>query len=108
MAMMLPKLTSVLATLLVAGSQTLAVAAEGNGAPAERPLTRAEVLADLQIWRESGLQALQEGEESAVYTPRHDAALARYAALRASPSFSALVQRIAQQRGEVVQMTAAK
>ncbi|MDO9074565.1 MAG: hypothetical protein Q7U73_14985 [Rubrivivax sp.] len=106
--MMVSKLTSVLGTLLVAGSTTLAVAAEGDGAAAERPLSRAEVLADLQIWRESGLEALQEGEESAVYTPRHDAALARYAALRASPAFGALVQRIAQQRGERVLMSAAK
>lgn len=106
--MMLSKLTSVLATLLCAGSTTLACAAEGSGTAAEAPLSRAEVLADLQIWRESGLAALQEGEESAVHTPRHDAALARYAALRAAPSFSALVHRIAQQRGERVLMTAAK
>lgn len=106
--MMLTKLTSVLATLLCAGSTTLACAADGSGAGAEAPLSRAEVLADLQIWRESGLEALQEGEESAVYTPRHDTAVARYTALRASPSFSVLVQRIAQQRGERVLMTAAK
>ncbi len=106
--MMLPKLTSVLATLLCAGSTTLACAADGANTAAAPPLTRAEVLADLQIWRESGLEALQEGEESAVYTPRHDAALARYTALRTAPSFSVLVQRIAQQRGERVLMSAVK
>lgn len=106
--MMLSKLTSALATLLCAGSTTLACATEAADTVAAPPVSRAEVLADLQIWRESGLEALQEGEESAVYTPRHDAALARYTALRASPSFAALVQRIAQQRGERVLMTAAK
>lgn len=105
--MMLSKLTSALATLLCAGSTTLACATE-TADTAAAPVSRAEVLADLQIWRESGLQALQEGEESAVYTPRHDAALARYAALRASPSFGALVHRIAQQRGERVLMSAVK
>ena len=106
--MKLSTLNAILTTLLVAGSPTLAVAAEGKEAATERPLSRAEVLADLQIWRESGLEALQEGEESVAHTPPHDAALARYAALRASPAFGALVQRIAQQRGERVLMSAAK
>jgi hypothetical protein len=106
--MKLSTLNSILATLLVSGSPTLALADDGMATAAERPLSRAEVLADLQIWRESGLEALQNGEESAVCTPHYDAALARYAALRASPAFAALVQRIAQQRGETVLVSAAK
>ena len=67
-------------------------------------LTRAEVLADLQIYRQSGLAELERvGEGSAdVFTPEHRRAQGRYAALRASPEFAALVQSIAQRRGESV------
>lgn len=66
------------------------------------------MLGELQLWYESGLAALENGEESLVSTPRHDAAVARYAALRASPGFGALMQRIAQQRGERVLMAGAQ
>jgi hypothetical protein len=70
---------------------------------AESTLTRAEVLADLQIWRESGLAALSRGEAGYnVFTLAYRQAQARYRALRASPRYAELVQRIAQERGENV------
>ena len=65
-------------------------------------LTRSEVLADLQIYRESGLADLDRGEAVDWTSPAHARAEARYARLRASPYYATLVQRIAAQRGETV------
>jgi hypothetical protein len=73
---------------------------------AQAPVTRAEVLADLQIWRESGMAALSDGEEGRADTPAYRVATANYAARRAAPSFAALVLRIAQRLGEKVMLAA--
>lgn len=60
--------------------------------PAKSTLTRAEVLAELQIWREAGLDRFERPEVDAA---RDEAGLAaaraRYAALRHSPRFAELV-----------------
>ncbi len=65
--------------------------------------TRAEVLADLQLWRESGLADASVGEGGYnAFSPRYREAQARYRALRSSPRYAELVQRIAAHRGEVV------
>ena len=71
---------------------------------AQSTKTRAEVLADLQIWRESGLAALEEVGDgnSAFNDPRWAAAQARYQQLRASPAYAELVQKFARQRGQAV------
>ncbi len=63
----------------------------------DRPKTRAEVLADLQIYRESGLAAFDrsEGEPSA-NTAAHQAARERYEALKASGRYQALVTALSQ------------
>jgi hypothetical protein len=59
-------------------------------------LTRAEVLADLQLWQRAGLSAFGRGQASAdVHAPGYRAAYARYEALRASPEYDALVATIA-------------
>jgi hypothetical protein len=79
-----------------------------NAAAAEGPVSRAEVLADLQIWHASGMADLDNGEVGMAYTPVHDAVLARYEALRAAPSFAALVHRIAQRLGDKVVLAAAQ
>lgn len=64
-------------------------------------LSRAEVLADLQIWREAGLHTFGQGEASAdTSSVAYRRAVEQYAALRSSPTFAALVQRIAAERGE--------
>lgn len=78
--------------------------AYGSFAPREivSTLTRAEVIADLQIWRESGMADLSPGEASAdVFGARYRQAQARYLALRSSPRYAQLVQKIAEERGEV-------
>lgn len=64
--------------------------------------TRAEVLADLQVWRASGLATLDVDPSQAPFTSRaYLSARARYDQMRASPDFAALVRDIAIRRGEV-------
>jgi hypothetical protein len=78
-------------------------AADSEGGAAQVPLSRAEVLADLQIWQQSGMSAFDNGEASAdPSNASYSAAQARYVALRSSPEFSQLVSRIAQERGDVM------
>lgn len=64
----------------------------------ERPLSRAEVLADLQIYRESGLAAFDrsEGEPSA-NTAAYAAARARYEALKRDGRYQTLVTALGRQ-----------
>jgi hypothetical protein len=69
-------------------------------------LSRAEVLADLQVWKASGLAQLQHGDTPNVFSVEYQRASALYAALRKSPHFAVLVQTIAAKRGEVVAGTA--
>ena len=66
--------------------------------------SRAEVLADLEIWRKSGLAEFEgfgEGKYNNV-DPRYLAAQAKYQELRSSPQFAERVQQIARKRGQVV------
>jgi hypothetical protein len=81
-----------------------AVTDETAPAVSEQPhtLSRAEVLADIQIWRESGLAELQHSDMPDVYSAEYQRASAKYQALRKSPRFAELVQSIAAKRGEVV------
>jgi hypothetical protein len=65
-------------------------------------LSRAEVLADLQVWKASGLAELQNGYTSEIFGSQYQRASARYEALRKSPHFAELVQSIAAKRGDVV------
>lgn len=59
------------------------------------PLTRAAVLADLQVWRLSGLQDLNRGESAPdLNRDEYKRALATYQYLRSSPQFDMLVQRL--------------
>ncbi|WP_343607851.1 DUF4148 domain-containing protein [Roseateles sp.] len=57
--------------------------------------SRAEVLADLAIYRESGLAAVDRTEDFALNAGQRAQAEARYAALKASPKYAELVQRFA-------------
>ena len=62
--------------------------------------TRAEVLADLQLWQESGLSRYEGfGEGPNTYDPGYRAAQAKYAELRASPRFAELVAKFSSGRG---------
>ena len=79
------------ATLLasLAGFAGLAMAAEDN----TRPLTRAEVLADLQVYRESGLAQAELPENAGQDTARVTQAKAKYAQLRTSAYYASLVKQ---------------
>lgn len=93
------------AALFALGASHAAMAEDSSWSNAPQPastVTRAEVLADLQIYRESGLAALDRGDAHDTNTAAHARAEAKYAELRASPHYATLVQRIAAQRGETV------
>jgi hypothetical protein len=66
------------------------------------PVSRAEVIADLDIYRRSGLAELDRAESPDVYGNAYIGAQARYTVLRASPDFKTLVAKIARERGEAV------
>lgn len=96
--------------LALAGALGTASAAEQlNGQPADVDMaaptrmatrSRAEVLADLQIYRRSGLAALEASESPDVFSRAYYEAQSRYFALRSSAEFQQLVARIASERGE--------
>jgi len=64
------------------------------------PRSRAEVIADLEIYRRSGLAELDHKESPDAFSNAYIAAQARYQALRASAEFRQLVARIARERGD--------
>jgi hypothetical protein len=71
--------------------------------PAKSAVSREEVLAELQIWREAGLDQLERGETGAdVNSVAYQRAAAKYAELRNSPQFDERVEQIARQRGKPV------
>ena len=84
----------------------------GGSSPSETVVpvssqSRAEVLADLQVWQDAGLAAEQWGEAGPeVFAARYQQAEARYQAMRAAPAFAALVARIARVRGERTDLAA--
>ena len=96
--------------LLCAGLLTSAILAAGcaqfsDSAPDARPvsaaaspgsLSRAEVLADLQMWQLAGMQDHGREEVQGLADDQYRASLARYFALRASPAFGELVNRLAE------------
>jgi hypothetical protein len=63
---------------------------------AKSTLTRAEVTADLLIWRASGLYDLHSPGQRSVDTgtPEYAKATAKYTYMRASPQFAVLVDQI--------------
>lgn|GEM_PF-5585563 len=71
-------------------------------AAASAPVSRAEVLADLEVYRQSGLAALDSRDAPDVYGADYQQAQARYKALRSSPTFAMAVARIAHERGDAV------
>ncbi len=93
----------VVAAVFALGLNHAAIAAEASVDEEPLPvstLTRSEVLADLQLFQESGLAALNRGDRNDWYAPDFLRAEAKYAQLRASPRYAMLVKRIAEQRGE--------
>ena len=90
------KLALAAATMAMALTTTVSArAAEIDDAAAAKQLTRAEVMADLQIWRESGLAQWQGLDDpSACMTPQYLQSQARYQRMRASPQFAVLVEQL--------------
>ena len=72
------------------------------GKYAAAPHGRAEVIADLEVYRKSGLAELDSVDSPEVFSADYRAAQVRYQAMRSSPDFTALVASIARQRGEAV------
>ena len=103
------KTVSLAAGLLLSASLGTAMAADVNS-PADTPvatapLTRAEVLADLEIWRLSGMAGLGTGDADADAGNAQIAiADAKYHQMHDSPEFAQRVMRIARKRGEAVEL----
>lgn len=95
---------AVLATLV----GTVAMAQDGHAVGGDvskylpKSVSRAEVIADLEIYRRSGLAELDSTESPDLFGSAYLHAQARYTALRASPEFKTLVARIARERGEAM------
>ncbi|WP_457323714.1 DUF4148 domain-containing protein [Roseateles sp. P5_E11] len=64
--------------------------------------TRAEVIADLEIYLQSGLQHLDRRENVDADSPAYAAAQQRYQQLRQSPKYAELVRAHAARFGETV------
>lgn len=57
-------------------------------------LTRAEVLADLALWKRAGVDRFWRGEATPdIYSPEYKAAFSEYVRLRSGPDYQAEVQR---------------
>ncbi|MBV8604930.1 MAG: DUF4148 domain-containing protein [Pelomonas sp.] len=87
---------------LVAGSAMAQAMDDPQQAQFGPKLTRAEVQADLEIYRESGLLDLDRGESVDTESPRYQAALKRYNERRASTQYVALLHSFEAKNGEKV------
>ena len=65
-----------------------------------KPRSRAELLAEIEIWQRAGLAELDRREAPDTFSQQYLAAVARYNAMRASPEFSSRVAALARERGE--------
>lgn len=92
-----------LAALAATLVPVLACAQAGAPRQCSAGLSRSAVLADIEIYRSSGLAALDRSEFSFKQpSPQRSAAEARYQQLRAAPDFEQRAVAIAQRRGERV------
>lgn len=93
--------STVIASALFAALTAVSGVALAKDNPTTQPIntpsqvSRAEVLADLQIYRESGLAAVEQSESYGYDIQRAEQARAKYAQLRRSPYFASLVQQYA-------------
>lgn len=75
-------------------------------AQVQHAVSRAEVKADLLVWRAAGMDSNELGDGAYdVNAPSYQAALERYQALRQSPQFAVLVRQI--EHGEHPRVTLA-
>lgn len=82
----------------VAHADPIQVEVPAAAEPPRSTLTRAEVLADLHVWRLSGLEELNRRSWGTpdTSTPEYLQAKASYEALRASDGFPALIEELRQ------------
>jgi hypothetical protein len=100
-AMNATKLSFVSLTIALASGLFLAQNVHAQNDVDAALVSRAQVLAELHIWRQSGLADVQSGESASDPTRNeYIAALARYHGMRSSPEFTQLVARIERQRAE--------
>ncbi|MDF8361181.1 DUF4148 domain-containing protein [Achromobacter anxifer] len=94
---MIRKAALILALSAAASGAALAQAAPppaGLASPYGPSLTRAEVLADLALWKRAGVDRFWRGEETPdIYSREYKAAFAEYYRLRSGPEYQAEVQR---------------
>lgn len=87
----------VLALALVVTGKAVAqphpVTSPGSAA-SSAALTRAEVRADLTLWRQAGMGDFTMQEQRDAMLSRYQAALKRYHELRSSPAYDQLVRRL--------------
>jgi hypothetical protein len=95
-------LFATIAPAVIALASSIALASDEPAAtPALPEVSRAEVIAEMILWRESGLADLQSGDKAIDTTePGYAEAQQRFQAMKASPRFAQLVERIQRQRGE--------
>jgi hypothetical protein len=101
------KYIAALLTLAAAGS-ALAQEATPDQPVITSQLSRAEVIADLNLWKRAGVEAYVGGEADSTLTPGYQQALAEYRRLRSGPEYLAEVRRVADQRHETVAGTPAQ
>jgi hypothetical protein len=107
-----PRFDRAVLQLLLAASLATGAAAQaqshvtdpesGHSVAVQSAVSRAEVLADLKIYQESGLAAAERAAaEGGAETATLQAARQRYAALRQGERYAALVAEYAARRGEL-------
>ena len=96
-------LVSLSVVAAVAQAQPITIVLPSDAELVEPTRTRAEVLADMYLWRVAGLEALNRGEAGPpVFSEEYRKAQARYAWLRASPQYAALVEELQRRPGATV------
>lgn len=98
------KIKSVVATVVAIASSLPAVAGPklGDGAIAQSGRTRAEVMADVEAYRASGLAELESRMYVDSNSPQYKKARSNYENFIASESFKKRVMVIAMERGEEI------
>jgi hypothetical protein len=90
-----------LAVWMGVGFSPLAGAAQPDrDGAADRPLTRAEVVADFKLWTQAGVDQYNELPLRDALAPRYLQALARYEALRRGPAFAQELARVVAQQAQ--------
>jgi hypothetical protein len=100
-----PTITFALWMGIALGTTAHAQSSEAPGNPM-RPLTRAEVIADLKLWQQAGLDQFSDVAVRDALDQAYQQALARYKALRQGPAYAAELARVQAQRGETPLRTA--